>query len=175
MEMSRLPTPMMAAVIGEGGSGGALGIAVADRVAVMEHAYYSVISPEGCARDPLEDGRAGGPAAEALRLTGNDLRKLNLIDDIIAEPLGGAHRAPEVAAANLETWIAKSIRDLTAAVRARVPNDAGHPLFGFRRQWDRRLVVSTFCRDEHRAVLYVLMDVDRISLGLLHEVAILRI
>lgn len=112
MEMSRLPTPIIAAVIGEGGSGGALGIAVADQVAVMEHAYYSVISPEGCAAILWKSGAQAALAAEALRLTPAELKKLDLIDAIIPEPLGAAHRAPETAAQNLESWIAKTLRDL---------------------------------------------------------------
>ncbi len=112
MEMSRLPTPVIAAVIGEGGSGGALGIAVADQVAVMEHAYYSVISPEGCAAILWKSGEHAPKAAEALRLTPQDLKRLNLIDTIIAEPLGAAHRDPETAAKNLEAWIGKTLRDL---------------------------------------------------------------
>src|SRR5436309_10124265 len=92
--MSRLPTPVVCVVIGEGGSGGALGVGIGDRVSMLEHAYYSVISPEGCAgilwRDATE---ATKPlAAEALRLTARDLLGLGVIDDIIPEPLGGAHR-----------------------------------------------------------------------------------
>ena len=112
MELSRLNTPIVAAVIGEGGSGGALGIAVADRVAVMQHSYYSVISPEGGAAILWKTGAEAPRAAEALRLTGGDLKKLKLIDDIITEPLGGAHRDPRVAADNLQDWIARSLRDV---------------------------------------------------------------
>jgi acetyl-CoA carboxylase carboxyl transferase subunit alpha len=112
MELSRLNTPIIAAVIGEGGSGGALGIAVADRVAVMQHAYYSVISPEGCAAILWKTGTEAARAAEALRLTGSDLMKLNLIDEIIDEPLGGAHRSPQQAAESLEAWITRSLRDV---------------------------------------------------------------
>ncbi|MFO0839327.1 MAG: acetyl-CoA carboxylase carboxyltransferase subunit alpha [Phycisphaerae bacterium] len=112
MEMSRLPTPIIAAVIGEGGSGGALGIAVADHVAVMQHAYYSVISPEGCAAILWKSGEHAAKAAHALRLTPKELRRLELIDSIVDEPLGGAHRDPALAAANLESWIGKSLREL---------------------------------------------------------------
>jgi acetyl-CoA carboxylase carboxyl transferase subunit alpha len=112
MEMSRLPTPIVAIVIGEGGSGGALGIAVADQVGVMEHAYYSVISPEGCAAILWKSGEQAARAAEALRLSAQDLRKLDLIDAIIPEPLGGAHRDPEAAARNVEAWLGKTLRDL---------------------------------------------------------------
>ncbi len=112
MEMSRLRTPIVACVIGEGGSGGALGIAVADQVAVMQHAYYSVISPEGCAAILWKSGEQAARAANALRLTPQDLLKLKLIDAIVPEPLGGAHRDPEGAARLLEKWIARSLRDL---------------------------------------------------------------
>ncbi len=112
MEMSRLPTPIVAAVIGEGGSGGALGIAVADQVAVMEHAYYSVISPEGCAAILWKSGEQAPLAAEALRLTPQDLKQLKLIDAIITEPLGAAHRDPEAAAKALESWLGKTLRDV---------------------------------------------------------------
>lgn len=112
MEMSRLPTPVVAVVIGEGGSGGALGVAVADQVAVMEHAYYSVISPEGCAAILWKSGAQASLAADALKLTPEHLRRLNLIDAIVPEPLGGAHRNPEEAARNLESWIGKALRDV---------------------------------------------------------------
>ena len=112
MEMSRLPTPIVAVIIGEGGSGGALGVAVADQVAVMEHAYYSVISPEGCAAILWKSGEYAAQAAEALRLTPSDLKRLDLIDAMIPEPLGAAHRDPQTAAKNLESWIGKTLRDL---------------------------------------------------------------
>jgi acetyl-CoA carboxylase carboxyl transferase subunit alpha len=112
MEMSRLRTPVVAAVIGEGGSGGALGVAVADQIAVMEHAYYSVISPEGCAAILWKSGEEVKRAANALKLTPRELERLNLIDAIIPEPLGAAHREPETAARNLEAWIGRSLRVL---------------------------------------------------------------
>lgn len=112
MQMSRLRTPTVACVIGEGGSGGALGIAVADQVAIMQHAYYSVISPEGCAAILWRSGEHAPRAASALGLTPGDLKRLDLIDAIVLEPLGGAHRDPEAAAQNLEAWIAQSLRDL---------------------------------------------------------------
>jgi len=112
MEMSRLPTPIVAAVIGEGGSGGALGIGVADQVAVMQHAYYSVISPEGCAAILWRSGEHAPRAAEALKLTPSYLEQLELINATIEEPLGGAHRDPQTAAVNLERWIGRTLRDL---------------------------------------------------------------
>src|ERR1700730_11881180 len=93
-EMSRLKTPIVCVVIGEGGSGGALGIGIGDRVSMLEHAYYSVISPEGCAGIlwKAANDETKPKAAEALRLTARDLERLGVIDDIISEPLGGAHR-----------------------------------------------------------------------------------
>jgi acetyl-CoA carboxylase carboxyl transferase subunit alpha len=84
-EMSRLPTPIICVVIGEGGSGGALGIGVGDRIAVLEHAYYSVISPEGCAAILWKDGERSPEAAEALKLTSKDLMELEVIDEVISE------------------------------------------------------------------------------------------
>lgn len=113
MEMSRLRTPIVAAVIGEGGSGGALGIGVADQIAVMEYAYYSVISPEGCAAILWKTGEQAALAAEALRLTPRELKRLELIDAIIEEPMGGAHRDPAAAARSLESWLARAIRDVS--------------------------------------------------------------
>jgi acetyl-CoA carboxylase carboxyl transferase subunit alpha len=94
LEMFELKVPVVCIVIGEGGSGGALGIGVGDRVGVLENAYYSVISPEGCAAILWKSGEKAAEAAEALKLTGKDLLKLGLIDKVIDEPLGGAHRDP---------------------------------------------------------------------------------
>ncbi len=112
MEMSRLRTPIVCVVIGEGGSGGALGIGVGDRAAMLQHATYSVISPEGCAAILWRTADRRKHAAEALKLTARDLRKLEIIDEIIAEPLGGAHRDPEFVAANLEKYIIGSLNEL---------------------------------------------------------------
>lgn len=112
LEMSRLKTPILCTVIGEGGSGGALGIGVGDKVAIMEFAYYSVISPEGCASILWRTGEKAPEAAEALKLTSGSLKDLGVIDDIIAEPLGGAHRNPSEAAHNLEHYIVKTLRHL---------------------------------------------------------------
>src|SRR5450755_4342808 len=91
-EMSRLPVPIVCVVIGEGGSGGALGIGVGDKVAMLEHAYYSVISPEGCAGILWKSSAFAEQAAKALRMTSKDLSQFKVIDDVIEEPLGGAHR-----------------------------------------------------------------------------------
>lgn len=112
MEMARLRTPIVCAVIGEGGSGGALGIAVGDRVAMFQHSFYSVISPEGCAAILWKTAERRKHAAEALKLTARELRRLDLVDEIIAEPIGGAHRDPEAAAANLESYLTSSLNDL---------------------------------------------------------------
>jgi acetyl-CoA carboxylase carboxyl transferase subunit alpha len=111
-EMSRFRTPIVSVVIGEGGSGGALGIGVADRIAMMQYAWYSVISPEGCAAILWKTGEQAATAAEQLHLTAKDNMKLGTIDEIIPEPMGGAHRNPEKAAEELEQWIVKSLRDL---------------------------------------------------------------
>jgi acetyl-CoA carboxylase carboxyl transferase subunit alpha len=114
LEMSRLRTPIVSVVIGEGGSGGALGIAVADRVGMLEHAWYSVISPEGCAailwKEANED--TNNRAAECLALTAKRNLANGLVDDVISEPLGGAHRDPRRAAELLQTWIVDRLRDL---------------------------------------------------------------
>src|SRR5467141_543752 len=97
-EMMKLRVPVIAAVIGEGGSGGALGIGVADRVLILENAYYSVISPEACAAILWKDRAAAAKAAEALKITARDLRELGLADEIISEPVGGAHNDPAATA-----------------------------------------------------------------------------
>lgn len=111
-QMSRLRVPVICIVIGEGGSGGALGIGVGDRLAMLEFAYYSVISPEGCAAILWRDGSQAPKAAEALRLTGKDLHKLGLVDAVICEPLGGAHRNHHDTVYNVEKYIVKTLRDL---------------------------------------------------------------
>jgi acetyl-CoA carboxylase carboxyl transferase subunit alpha len=97
-EMARLKTPVYLCVIGEGGSGGALGIGVGDWMAILENAYYSVISPEGCAAILWRDRARAPDAAEALKLTASDLLKLGIVDETIEEPLGGAHRDPQIVA-----------------------------------------------------------------------------
>ncbi len=114
LEMSRLKTPIISVVIGEGGSGGALGIAVADRVAMLQYAWYSVISPEGCAAILWKESQepTNIAAAEALQLTAEHNHKLGVVDAIIPEPLGGAHRDPEAAAAQVEKWLVTKLREL---------------------------------------------------------------
>jgi acetyl-CoA carboxylase carboxyl transferase subunit alpha len=111
-EMSRLPTPIICVVIGEGGSGGALGIGVGDHVAMLEHAYYSVISPEGCAGILWKSDTFKEQAAEALKMTAKDLRRLDLIDAVISEPLGGAHRNHPLMASRLKLHFRAALREL---------------------------------------------------------------
>ena len=111
-EMMLLKVPIIVIVIGEGGSGGALGIGIGDRVYVMENAYYSVISPEGCAAILWKDRLKAPQAAEVLRLTARDLLNLGIIDEEIPEPLGGAHRDPEKAAQAIKKVIKKALKEL---------------------------------------------------------------
>src|SRR5437764_2809762 len=113
-EMMNLRVPTIAVVIGEGGSGGALGIGVADHVLILENAYYSVISPEACSAILWRDRRHAAEAAEALKLTAQDLLKLEVVDEIVPEPEGGAHRDPDLAAANLGTAVRRNLEALLA-------------------------------------------------------------
>src|SRR5437763_786631 len=112
MEMSRLRTPILSIVCGEGGSGGALGIGVADRVAMMEFAWYSVISPEACSAILFKGNEGAAQLADSLKLTSKDLKGLGVIDAIVPEPLGGAHRDPHTAAHNLEQYVGKALREV---------------------------------------------------------------
>jgi acetyl-CoA carboxylase carboxyl transferase subunit alpha len=112
LEMSRLKTPIVAVIIGEGGSGGALGIGVADRVAMLEFAWYSVISPEACSAILFKGNDGAAQLADSLRLTSGHLKQLGVIDTIIHEPLGGSHRDPRTAAHSLEQYLAKTLREL---------------------------------------------------------------
>lgn len=112
-EMTQIATPIVAVVIGEGGSGGALGIGIADKVCVLENAYYSVISPEGCAAILWKDGSKAPEAAEVLKLTAQDLLKMGMIDEIIPEPAGGAHKDQEKAAQNIKDAVKKYFKELT--------------------------------------------------------------
>jgi acetyl-CoA carboxylase carboxyl transferase subunit alpha len=114
-EMMSLRVPIMAAVIGEGGSGGALGIGVADHVLIFENAYYSVISPEACSAILWRDRRHAPEAAEALKLTAQDLLKLSVIDEIIPEPEGGAHGDYDTAAANLGSALRQNLQRLLSS------------------------------------------------------------
>ena len=112
-EMAVLRTPIIAVVIGEGGSGGALAIAVGDRVLMFEHSTYSVITPEGCAAILWRDASHRARAAEALKLTAPDLLALGLVDEVIPEPPGGAHAAPDIAAAALLSALRRHLAELT--------------------------------------------------------------
>lgn len=112
-EMSRLPTPVICVIIGEGGSGGALGIGVGDRVGILEYSYYSVISPEGCAGILWKSGEYAENAAEALKLTSKYLLNLGAVDDVIEEPAGGAHRDHHQMASRLKLYLLKTLQQLT--------------------------------------------------------------
>lgn len=111
-KMSRLRTPVICVVIGEGGSGGALGIGVGDRVAVLQHAYYSVISPEGCAGILWKSHEHAPKAAAALRFTSQDLARLGVVDHVLEEPLGGAHRDHHQMASRLKTYLSRTLAEL---------------------------------------------------------------
>jgi acetyl-CoA carboxylase carboxyl transferase subunit alpha len=106
------PVPLVATIIGEGGSGGAIALAAGNHVLMMEHAIYSVISPEGCASILWRDSTQAPLAAEAMRITAQDLKRLGLIDDIVPEPIGGAHREPETAITVLGDAIAQALAPL---------------------------------------------------------------
>jgi acetyl-CoA carboxylase carboxyl transferase subunit alpha len=110
--MITLRTPIITTVIGEGGSGGALAIGIGDRILMLEYSIYSVISPEGCAAILWKDGRKGEMAAESLKLTAPDLYQLGVIDEIVKEPLGGAHRDPETMAERLKEAAERHLREL---------------------------------------------------------------
>ena len=112
-EMMRLRVPIIAAVIGEGGSGGALGIGVADRVLILEDAYYSVISPEACSAILWRDRRHAAEAAEALKLTAQDLLKLDVVDEIVPEPEGGAHRDYDSVGENLSRALRRNLQHIS--------------------------------------------------------------
>lgn len=111
-EMMELTVPIISVVLGEGGSGGALGIGVSDRILMMENAYYSVISPEGCAAILWKHRQHAPEAAEAMKIAAPDLRELGLVDEVVPEPEGGAHRDPELAAKNLQEVLVKQVGEL---------------------------------------------------------------
>ncbi len=112
-EMSRLPTPIICVVIGEGGSGGALGIGVGDRVGVLEHAYYSVISPEGCAGILWKGAEHAEKAASALKFTSKNLLKMGIVDEVVSEPIGGAHCDHHAMAARLRMYFKRNLKELS--------------------------------------------------------------
>lgn len=128
MEMSRLRTPVISVVIGEGGSGGALALGVADRLYMLEHSIYSVISPEGCAAILWKKSGDIGPAdfakaAEALRLTAQDLLKFKVIDDVIPEPLGGAHRDPSLTSERITETVMKALEEVKTKTPSKLIED----------------------------------------------------
>lgn len=112
-EMAKLNVPIIAIITGEGCSGGALGLGVADKVLILEHAYYTVISPEGCASILWRDSSMTNTAAESLKITGPDLMQFNIIDEIVKEPLGGAHRNTAEMGEELKKSILKSLEELS--------------------------------------------------------------
>ncbi len=112
-QMSQMRTPIICVVIGEGGSGGALGIGVGDRVAVLQYAYYSVISPEGCAGILWKSHQHAPKAADALRFTSSHLRELRVVDEVIEEPLGGAHRDHHKMAARMKSFLVRTLAELS--------------------------------------------------------------
>jgi acetyl-CoA carboxylase carboxyl transferase subunit alpha len=114
LEMTTFPVPVVCVVVGEGGSGGALGIGVGDRVLMLQYAYYSVISPEGCASILWNDGSRAEDAASALRLTSEDLLRLGVVDEVVEEPLGGAHRQPQAMIEALKARLLHHLDELTA-------------------------------------------------------------
>ncbi|MCA9183086.1 MAG: acetyl-CoA carboxylase carboxyl transferase subunit alpha, partial [Planctomycetales bacterium] len=121
-EMSRVDTPIVCVVIGEGGSGGALGIGIGDHVAILQFAYYSVISPEGCAGILWKHAKHADKAAHALRFTGKDLLEFGIIDEIVPEPLGGAHRDHRKMAATLKSSLLQALKNLSAVPKDQLLN-----------------------------------------------------
>nr|WP_227657380.1 acetyl-CoA carboxylase carboxyltransferase subunit alpha [Candidatus Magnetaquicoccus inordinatus] len=122
-EMVSLRTPIVSVVIGEGGSGGALALGVGNRVLMMQYAIYSVISPEGCASILWKDSAKAELAAEAMRITAEEIMELGLIDGIIPEPIGGAHRNVEQTAENVRTHIVRHLRDLSKKTPAQLTEE----------------------------------------------------
>jgi acetyl-CoA carboxylase carboxyl transferase subunit alpha len=112
-EMASIKVPIVALVIGEGGSGGALGVAVANKVLILENAYYSVISPEGCAAILWKDRAFSSNAAEALKLDASELLKLGIVDEVIPEPIGGAHRNWDLTSVSIRESIASNLSKLS--------------------------------------------------------------
>ena len=121
-EMAAFTVPIIALVIGEGGSGGALGVAVADRVLILENAYYSVISPEGCAAILWKDRAFASNAAEALKLDANELLKLGIVDRILNEPAGGAHRDWDKTAATIRDTLVDELKELSKSDASKLPD-----------------------------------------------------
>ena len=121
-EMAKLTVPVIAVITGEGCSGGALGLAVANKVLMLEHAYYTVISPEGCASILFRDASLSNKAAEALKITANDLLKFNVIDEVVKEPLGGAHTNPNEMGENLKKSIINALEQFSSMSKEELRN-----------------------------------------------------
>ena len=121
--MAKLETPIISVILGEGCSGGALGLAVSNRVYMFEHSLYTVISPEGCASILWRSADMASTAAENLKITANDLLKMEIIDGIIQEPLGGAHYDWDFTATELKNTVLKSIHELSALSGKETKND----------------------------------------------------
>jgi acetyl-CoA carboxylase carboxyl transferase subunit alpha len=131
IEMAKLRVPVLSVVIGEGGSGGALAIGVCDRLLMLQFSTYSVISPEGCASILWKSADKKEVAAEAMGLTADRLQKLGLVDEVIAEPLGGAHRNPAVMAASVKEAVLRHLRELQAKPRDTLLAERSRRLAGF--------------------------------------------
>ena len=121
-EMAMIDTPIVATVIGEGGSGGALGVGIADKVCILRHAYYSVISPEGCASILWRSSTKAPEAAEALKITSEHLLRFGVVDEVIPEPLCGAHTDPEFVAAHLKKTLVKYVKELSSLTSTQLLN-----------------------------------------------------
>ncbi|MFH1622608.1 MAG: acetyl-CoA carboxylase carboxyltransferase subunit alpha [Candidatus Omnitrophota bacterium] len=119
-EMVKIKAPIIIYVIGEGGSGGALGIGIGDRICVLENAYYSVISPEGCAAILWKNSTKANEAAEALKLTAADLLRFGIIDEVVKEPLGGAHREPKQTAKNIKESLLRNLKELSKLTKDQI-------------------------------------------------------
>jgi acetyl-CoA carboxylase carboxyl transferase subunit alpha len=130
-EMAKLRVPVVSLVIGEGGSGGALAIGVCDRLLMLQFSTYSVISPEGCASILWKSADKKETAAEAMGLTADRLRSLGLVDEVIAEPLGGAHRNPTATAASVKAALVRHLRELQAKPRETMLAERSRRLAGF--------------------------------------------
>jgi acetyl-CoA carboxylase carboxyl transferase subunit alpha len=122
-DMSDLKVPILSVVIGEGGSGGALGIGVSNKICMLENAYYSVISPEGCAAILFRDASKAKEAAEAMKITAKDLLNFKIIDEIIDEPLGGAHFDPQLTAQNIKKTLVKYLKAYSSMSQKEIKND----------------------------------------------------
>ena len=131
--MSRLRTPIICTIIGEGGSGGALALGVGDKILMLQYSIYATISPEGCASILWRSQEKVAEAAEALQLTSNKLLKLKLIDQVVPEPLGGAHRDYDIAAQNLKQVIIANLTQLCKLPTSKLVNDRYEKLMAFGR------------------------------------------